>query len=300
MPTVGEIKDEMKFSTQLGELIDAMKDRAVFGFRSLERRLKNFERYDGFLDYFSQIIDTQNCRHPFVKPGMLGKPAILLITSDEGFMGGLNLKVINTALEKKGAGEAVLYVVGERGARGLEEMGLHHKWYAWSHFKTRENLASAVCSDLLGGMREGNFDRLIAVYSQCQSFMIQRIAVLELLPLTMDPPLMRWRASVGPATNALAGKRGIKDERPEAIMESPVDDMVDYLGECVVLRLLSKMLEQSKLSEYAARAIHLEKSGNDISERNEHLKLEYFRAHHAIIDKGARELFSAQIIRRKA
>ena len=49
----------------------------------------------------------------------------------------------------------------------------------------------------------------------------------------------------------------------------------------------------------AARAIHLEKSGNEISEKSGRLKLQYFHAHHAVIDKGARELYSAQIIRKK-
>jgi len=85
----------------------------------------------------------------------------------------------------------------------------------------------------------------------------------------------------------------------EIILESPLEGIVEYLVEQKILQQLIEILEDSKLSEFAARAIHLERSGQQLVEEKKGLNLRYFRARHEIIDKNTRELFSAQIIRGK-
>ena len=74
---------------------------------------------------------------------------------------------------------------------------------------------------------------------------------------------------------------------------------MEYLVEEMVLQNLIEILDKSKLAEFAARAIHLEKSGRDLVDKEKELMFRYFRAYHELIDKGTREIFSSQIIRRK-
>ena len=67
------------------------------------------------------MIDFSSVEHPFAKgEGRLG---IIMITSDEGVRGGLNTRVINTALSYPGAADAQLILIGERGAGYLKDIG---------------------------------------------------------------------------------------------------------------------------------------------------------------------------------
>ncbi|MDD5423245.1 MAG: hypothetical protein PHT32_07510, partial [Candidatus Omnitrophica bacterium] len=117
----------------------------------------------------------------------------------------------------------------------------------------------------------------------------------------------RVNGFAGERVNGFAGERvnglrGTRDDTSidDVIVESPIDGMIEYLAEQTLLNKLVEVFEESKLSEFAARAIHLEKSTRDLTDKEKHLKLKFFHAYHEIIDKGTRELFSTQIIRRKA
>src|SRR5207245_44275 len=66
------------------------------------------------LEQFFRLIPPQQCRHPFLE-----RPApplgIVIITSDEGFLGGLNSAVIQRALAAREGQSAELMVLGGRG-----------------------------------------------------------------------------------------------------------------------------------------------------------------------------------------
>ncbi len=282
MPTVNEIKDEFKFNEELTGLIGTMKDTAVFQFRHLQRETESVGPWDRLLDGFFGLVDMNDFDHPFLNP-KTERSAILIVTSDEGFMGGLNLKVIDAALSRKSSIEPALFIVGERGARYLDEKGLGFKLFTWSEFKDRQHLALALQKEILKGALESKFGAVEAVYPQCASFMVQRVATKNILPLTK---------------NREPGTEGVSQGTKDIIIETPLAGIVEFLAENAVFRTFSLVLEQSKLSEYAARAIHLEKSDNELVEKGKQLMARYFHAHREVIDQGTREVFSSRIIRK--
>jgi len=106
MQSAQKLKKELELNTELTQLLDILKGIAASQFRQLEKRKERFAKFMDAFEGFFQMIDFSVVEHPFAKGGE--KLGIIMITSDEGFMGGLNTKVINTALGYSGAENAEL------------------------------------------------------------------------------------------------------------------------------------------------------------------------------------------------
>jgi F0F1-type ATP synthase gamma subunit len=80
------------------------------------------------------------------------------------------------------------------------------------------------------------------------------------------------------------------------IIESRISDIVEYLIYLWMGQKLYDIFGLSRLSEFAARYVHLEDSLRRLKEMDSKLKLQYFRVRHEIIDQSMRELFSARLM----
>jgi len=282
MPTIKELKEDLLFTAGLIDLLDTMKNSAVFQFRALNSKK---ERFDGFFraieDFFS-LIGERGRGHVLINPSSV-KDAAVIITSDEGFMGDLNAQVVNLARTGERFDGAELFVVGERGGRYLKDMGR-----SFARFKNaadsgqRLALASLLASQIIKGVKDGRFGNVAVSYPRCVSFMHQKPQIVNLAPLPVE-----------------SKKEDVPADARELIVESPLDGIIDYLAEKFIRQKLIGILEESKLSEFAARAIHLEESSQDLAETEKKIKSRYSKLHHELIDKGTRELFSAQVIIRR-
>lgn len=284
MPTIKELKEDLQFTAELIDLLEVMKNTAIFQFRALQAKRERFEKFFKAVEGFFPLIGGYGRGHVLMEP-VSEKEAIIMVTSDEGFMGSLNSQVIAQAHQRKGFKDGELVIIGERGARYLKEVGRPFVPFKSAiDAKGRRSLASQLTSHILDGVKKARFGRVSISYPRSVSFMLQKVEVIEILPLL-------------PAAET-------KEEGAEAgvlIVESPIDGIIDYLGAELVRQRLVDVLEDSKLSEFAARAMHLESSSQELAEKKKKTRLQYFKAHHEMIDKSTRELFSAQIIiRRKA
>jgi len=281
MKTVQKLKEELQTNEDLTELMDVLKGIAVSEFWTLSKKLKRFAKFMDAFEGFFQLIDFSTTEHFFVREhGALG---IIMVTSNEGFMGGLNARVINEALRYEGADEAELMIVGEQGAAHLGAMG--KKFAEFPGIASGECYEAAVKlkSYITEQSRAGKFGKLVLFYPRSVSFMVQKVEELKLLPCTQ-----------------------LFEERPETakkieniIVESPIDDIVEYLVETWIVQKLFEVFEDSKLSEFSARTIHLEESYQMLLEQGKGLQYQYFRGLHESVDSGMRDIFSAQIARKK-
>jgi len=285
MTTVNEAKEELQFNAELTDLLEVMKNIAVFEFRALQRKREKFDKFARAMADFFKIIDIKGAPNFFIHPENR-RAAVVMITSDEGFMGGLNMRVINEAIFLEGADEAELLIVGQRGARYLKEMDREFVEYkAAACARGRYDLALRLKDHIVGGVREGRFGRVFISYPRPVSFLAQKVEAVRVLPVEI-------------ASNATPSLRSALGGE-EVIIESPRENILEYLVEEKILHQVLEILGDSKLSEFAARAIHLERSSQQLTEEKKGLKRKYFRARHEIIDKNTRELFSAQIMREK-
>ncbi len=284
MPRVREIKEDLVFNSELMGLLEIMKNIAIFQFRSLQKKKERFAIFTSILGGFFRMIDIGRTNHRFINP-KTDKAAIVMITSDEGFMGDLNFQVVDHVLLRDSSKSAELVVVGDSGERYLKDMG--RKYTAFKSAvgaEGRASLARTLKNYIASGIAEERFGRVTISYPNPVSFMIQRVEAIELFPLT-----------------AFFLKNGEAGFDEPMIIESPLGDIIEYLAEEFIEQKLTELLEDSKLSEFAARAAHLERSGQELVEKKKRLGLQYFHAYHEFIDKNTRELFSSQIIiKRKA
>ena len=282
MPTVTDIKEELEFNNELMDLLEVMKNIAIFHFHALQEKKRRFARFTEELKHFLRMFDLNAFDHPFVKP-RVSEPCTVMITSDEGFMGGLNMDVINTALAEIPEARGELVIVGERGARYLTDMG--RKFTAFrgaAGAEGRYKLALELKDHILKAVRDGRLGAVSVFYPKPVSFLVQKVEVMRLLPI---PPSSSDRPQ-----SLLPGRKDI-------IIESPLEGILDFLAEKEILENMVDILEDSKLSEFASRAIHLEKSNRTLTDKQKELRFKYLRAYHGVIDKNIRELFAAQVIR---
>lgn len=272
-----EIKEEIRFTSELGDLLEIMKNIAIFQFYALRRKEERFERFFDVLKDFFRML-KRGTEHYLIGPET-DKACIVMITSNEGFMGGLNFQVIQLAMEQKYFDDADLVIVGERGARYLKEMNREFASFGGAaDAAERYELATRLKDYVMKGFREKRFGRAFVSYPKPRSFMTQTVEMVQILPLAPDISEQSY------------------EKDASLIVESPIAGIIEFMVDQFAEERLIQILEDSKLSEFSARVIHLEKSGQELTEKKRQLKLSYFRAYHEMIDKSTRELFSAQVI----
>ena len=281
MKTVQRLKEELELNGDLTELMDVLKGIAVSEFWALSKKMGRFTKFMKAFEGFFQMMDFSNSQHPFTQEhGSLG---IIMVTSNEGFMGGLNARVINEALACEGADEAELMIVGEQGAIYLDSLG--RKFIDFPGIVTGECYEAALHlrDYILEKGRAGKFGKLVLFYPKPLSFMVQKVEELTLLPCVklFEEKPAKIKKQVAP------------------IVESPVDGIVEYLVETWIVQRLFEIFEDSKLAEFSARTVHLEESYHILLEQGKGIRYQYFRGRHELVDAGMRDIYSAQIVRKK-
>ncbi len=281
MQSVQKIKEEMHLNVYMAELMEILKGIAVSEYWALLKKQGRFKRFMDAFNGFFNILDFSSVDHPFARNA--GKLAILMITSNEGFMGGLNARVLETALAHPEADGAALIMVGEQGAARLEALKRPFKGFEGIVLDRSYDAARALRDYIVKEVQEGAFQRLVIYYPRSISFMVQRVEELRVLPCT-----------------ELFKKKGKAAEEVDGlILESSLPQMIQYLVETWIVQKLYEIFEESKLAEFSARTVHLEESFQLLQERGKGIRFQYLRSWHESIDKGMRDIFSAQIIRRK-
>ncbi len=248
------------------------------------------------------MIDFSQAEHPFIKYGE--KLGIIIITSDEGFMGGLNTKVINTALSHPRAMEAKLIVIGNRGAAYLKGMGFECKKFPGISSREYFNAVNQLKNYILEESMAGHLGSLILFYPKSCSFMVQKVEQLNILPChELFKKREKQREAGAGFKKQVKRSKGFKDffksMNQDIIVESSLDAMIEYLVEIWMVQKLFEVFEDSKLSELSARAISLEESYYKLLDKQKEFTYQFFRTKHEMIDKEMRDMFSAQVVRNK-
>lgn len=295
-----EVRKQLRFSRDFLQLIEMLKNIAGQQYHLMEREKERFDEFMNAFAEFFRVIDLANIEDPLMRPASDVTAAVVL-TSDSGFMGGLNGGVIRKALSEydEVPREKVRFVViGEKGAGVFTDMGREHKAFPGIEQATMYEQSLEVKDFLVREVLEQRVGRVRITYPKALSFTQQRIETVTLLPcadLFEMMPHAEAPASaprLGRIAHVIADARGV-------IVESSYKDIVEHLAGVWVTSKLYEVFEDAKLAEFAARAVHLEGSEQKLREQYKKLRHEAFRASHELIDKGMREGFSAKMSRAK-
>ena len=283
MQTMAVIKKDMEFNHGLSSLIEVLKNIAVSQFRSLEHKFNAFDKLMRSIESYFEFIDFAQVRHPFLTPTNKNQ-VIVVVTSDSGLLGGLNMQVVSGALAELGNNPGELVVVGERGKMYARESGVPFVAYPGINDEERLPQAFQLRDYLFRNALRGKFGLLKVVYPHPVSFTVQRVETVTFFPFLPD----FWAAKQQDPDTA----RVIQN----VIFESKLGDIIEYLIYLWMGQRLYDIFGLSRLSEFAARYVHLEDSLRRLKEMDGKLKLQYFRVRHEIIDQSMRELFSARLL----
>lgn len=283
MVSMIEAKRDLQFNEEFVQLVEVLKEIAASQFRAQQRKRERFERFLTSFDGFFKMVDLVTSEHPLVS-SRSDTTGLVMVTSDEGFMGGLNAQVIQTAMSHVEGKRRKLVVVGSRGADYLRDMREEHVPFPGIIPETRYEQALKLKDFLVEGVNKGEFGSVLLVYPHPVSFTVLRPEAVSLLPCAglfqeVDEELLSSKQKV--------------------FVESTVSSIVEYLVEMWLIYKLCEIFEDSKLAELAARVQQLEQSYDTLSQKRKVLRHRYFRSRRESVDKGMRETFASTLIRRK-
>lgn len=281
MITITRLKEDLKFSQDLGDIVDVLKSATIIQshlFAAKERPNKDFlKETEASLRLFSSQTGAAS-----YFPDRPELPLVMIVvTSDEGFLGELNTLLVNTCLDRRKNKDDEIIILGERGARYLAEAGEAFRPLPGLTDEINYKEAESISSHLLKGYLKGQFRGAEVIYPEFISLTTQRVTALPLLPC----PILKEEQ---PATTAASKEEVLIEPSPSRVG-----------GILIKLWVSFKLLEiffSSKQSEYAARLMHLEASTQELAHMNHRLSFQYFRQIHALNDKTIREVSSSKIL----
>jgi F0F1-type ATP synthase gamma subunit len=296
MALLSQLRRDLRFNTEFLQLIVTLKNIAASQYHTLEREKARFAEFMEQFSGFFRVVDMVHVEAPLVRVAT-DVVGIVLVTSDSGFMGGLNAGVIEAGFDVQGGlplEKVRFIVIGERGASKLDEKGLEFKAFPGINPETRFEQALEIRDYVVGEVKAKRIGKVVMVHPRALSFTQQTVDTLSLLPCGelfdkgSDTEITRHTGVM----KQIAGARKIT-------VESAYPDMVEYLAGMWVASKLYEVFEDSKLAEFAARAMHLEESSQKLTGELKKLKHQCFRAAHELVDKSMRESFSSRKKKKK-
>ena len=294
MQLLSQIKKDMEFNQGLYSLIDVLKSIAISQYRSLENRIKQFEKFFIVLGGFFAMIDADKSDHPLINT-QGRKQAVIAITSDSGLVGGLNTKVMNQALKEVKNNQAKLIVVGDRGKVYAQDSGVALTAFGGIKDDTRLVQAEELRDYVMDKELKREMGALKIIYPYPLSIVSQAVGTLQLLPFSNAAIEKSQSQSSGSGLSSEDRRAYPSGLVSELILESSPSDIAGYLAYLFLGYKLGEIFGLGRLAELSARFAHLEDSKTKVEQLNKQLKMQYFRQRHEMIDRNMREIFSSRI-----
>ncbi|MCF7887450.1 MAG: F0F1 ATP synthase subunit gamma [Candidatus Omnitrophica bacterium] len=281
-----KLYDDMQFYKEIGGIIETLRGVAVTEYFHLQKRRESYDQFEGQLRKFFQMIKLKDFQHPFLGNNNTAQNFIL-ITSDTGFLGKLNISVINRGLEQYRQGDTIV-VVGKQGLRYIDSdlLGDGLKHLPGIKDDITYDYLEKITSYIIDNFLKEKLARTTVIYPHFISFTMQKIQQFQIFPCSfLFPEEEKEKTS----------DNNFLDFQEENIFEPSLKRVVERLVRIWVGQLLRVVCWESKLSEWAARVTLLERSSAEITETNKKLKHDYFRLLRELNNKGIREIFASRL-----
>ena len=282
MATLRDITRRITSVKKTAQITKAMQMVAAARLRRTQEALENTRPY---AEKMSEVIgdlvlQAGDESHPLMEErGGSRKMELVIVSSDRGLCGGLNtnlFRFVRAFLEEnENQYESVtLNLVGRKARDYYKRRQLTVKSGRNQLFpaKPEFELVKPVAAELTHSFLKGECDEVRVVFSQFESMMTQKAAMITLLPLR-------------PGDGEQADPASEPSERGMYIYEPSREGLLaTLLPRFIDVRLYWIMLE-SLTSEFAARMTAMDSATSNAKEMIERLTLTYNRARQAAITK---------------
>ena len=278
MRPLSELKADLEVSRGLGDIVDVLKSAALIQLRAFQKKDKPDGEY--FLEVQTQLdlVCAKKIPNPCLFDRKSLPSVIIAVTSDEGFLGELNTLLINAALDLRRSAMDEIIVLGERGARYLEDVNAGFSFYPGIADEINYKDVCGIRDHLLDGYHK-KFGRVFVVYPKFVSLSVQSVTSFQLLPYL-------------PAE----GRRAQDVALDGIALEPTAGRALEMLIRLWARFTLLETFWSAKQAELAARIMRLEQSTHELGSLNQKFAFEYFRQVHALKDKVIREISSAKVM----
>lgn len=287
MIPIAKLKQNLDFNKDFGDLIEVMKLAATLQFGQFRSAQEPFKEFSASLEaVLSDLLSFgQKLTHIFLE-ARTGLPAgIIVLSSDEGFLGELNTLLFDRFLQIR-KNEDKVFVLGQQGANYLDEMSVNYTQILLPSEKLEFGRVESLRDMIVEAYIKGEIGKAYIIYPQFVSITFQQVEAEVLLPL---PSASVFETS--PAAPARA-----KIARGEFIIEPNINSVLDGWIKLWLSSRLFQIFWSAKLAEFAARIMHLEASIQELKRINHNLKLEYFKYLHGLSDKTIREIYASRLV----
>ncbi|MGH7175519.1 MAG: ATP synthase F1 subunit gamma [Minisyncoccia bacterium] len=293
-----EIKNKIKATQRTNKVTRAMEAVSAVKMRKTQSSALADRAYArAALSILARLSGSKDlAAHPLVKAREVRKSALVVITSDKGLAGALNSGVIREAertAAKRPRESISIFAVGRKGLEHFSRRG--YRIVQAIENKNDDVELSAVESlslEVARGFSAGEYDEVVAIYSNFKSTFEQAPTARQLLPLSL-PVLEKVVADIVPEKGKFADLPKI--ESPAAYtLEADGQDVLSDLVPRLVAIALYHMLLEGKASEHSARMVAMKNASDKSKEVAHDLQRLFNKRRQAAITREVSEIVSGR------
>lgn len=293
-----DIKSKIKATERTHKVTRAMEAVSAVKMRKTQASALSGRAYArAALSILTRLAGTEDVkRHPLAHARTGTKLALVVMTSDKGLAGSLNSSVLKRAVEaidSRDQREVTVFAYGRKGEEFFARRGYTiARAYANKAddiaFRTVEELAKEISERFLAG----EFDKVVAVYSNFKSTFEQVPTMRRVLPLSL-PALTEIVEGIVPAKGKWSR---------EAALTPPATYTIEPSGDAVLSTLIPRltavslyhMLLESKASEHSARMVAMKNASDKSKEVAHDLTRLFNKRRQAAITREVSEIVSGR------
>ena len=213
------------------------------------------------------------------------KELFVVITAEGGFSGDIDEKLIEWMLKTYNKKWNDIIVIGHHGAVQLAQRGIPIKKYYKLPSKDRNINVAPIITEIQ------KYRTSMAFYQQYVSLMVQDVKRLSLMTAVQEHGGVSQAATVESKEAAKERVKRIISEETY-IFEPSTYDVVDHLERSMLSIMVSQIILESKLAQYASRFRAMSAANDRAKESQEDLNLLFHRAKRAVADERLKEIVS--------
>jgi len=280
MPGVKEIRIKIASFKSTQKITKAMEMVAASKMRKAQERMRASRPY---AEKIRRVIGhlrkaNPDYKHPFMVEREAKSVGFIIITTDRGLAGGLNINLFKSTLatirdwQKRGA-KVSLCLIGSKGVQFFRRLANAETLATVTHLGDRPHVADLIgtVKVMLDQYREGKIDRLFLVNNVFVNTMSQKPTIQQLLPVVTED-------------------EGNLQKMWDYIYEPSAAELLDG----VLMRYVESQVYQGAVenvaSEMAARMVAMKSATDNAGKLIEELQLIYNKARQAAITKEISEI----------
>jgi F-type H+-transporting ATPase subunit gamma len=280
MPGVKEIRVKIASFKSTQKITKAMEMVAASKMRKAQERMRASRPY---AEKIRRVIGhlrkaNPDYKHPFMVEREAKSVGFIIITTDRGLAGGLNINLFKSTLaairdwQKRGV-KVSLCLIGSKGVQFFRRLANVETLATVTHLGDRPHIAELIgtVKVMLDQYREGKIDRLFLINNVFVNTMSQKPTVQQLLPVVTED-------------------EGSLQKMWDYIYEPSAAELLDG----ILMRYVESQVYQGAVenvaSEMAARMVAMKSATDNAGKLIEELQLIYNKARQAAITKEISEI----------